>query len=136
MDSLNSAQIQNTSLIHLKERNIEGLKRISNFGSTRSEEKIEKVARDFESVFINKLFQSMRKAIPKSNLLKSSSLDMYQQMIDQEMANEMSKRKGMGIGEMVYNDLSRLNKLLHGETIQSDTTQIPLNQNAGINTGE
>ena len=136
MDSLNSAQIQNTSLIHLKERNIEGLKRISNFGSTRSEEKIEKVARDFESVFINKLFQSMRKAIPKSNLLKSSSLDMYQQMIDQEMANEMSKRKGMGIGEMVYNDLSRLNKLLHGETIQSETTQIPLNQNAGINTGE
>ena len=86
-----------------------------------------KGARDFESVFINKLFESMRKAIPKSDLLQSSSMDMYQTMMDQEMAKELSKRKGLGMGEMVYNDLSRMNKILKGEAINS-YSQTPLSQ--------
>ena len=88
---------------------------------------MEKVARDFESVFINKLFESMRKGIPKSGLLESHSMDMYQSMMDQEMAKELSKRKGLGMGEMVYNDLSRMNKILKGEAINS-YSQTPLSQ--------
>jgi Rod binding domain-containing protein len=136
MDSKNSPELQNPLISQLTEKNIEGLRRNSNFGSTKSEEKMEKVARDFESVFINKLFESMRKAIPKSDLLNSSSLEMFQQMMDQEMAKEMSKRKGMGMGEMVYNDLSRMNKLLRGETIRPGTSQTPMNQNAGVKQGD
>ena len=31
----------------------------------------------------------------------------------------MAKNKGMGMGEMVYKDLSKTNRLLRGETIQS-----------------
>ena len=127
MDSIKSAQIQNSLFNQLSERNLEGLKRQSDFGKERSEKEMEKVARDFESVFINKLFESMRKGIPKSGLLESHSMDMYQSMMDQEMAKELSKRKGLGMGEMVYNDLSRMNKILKGEAINS-YSQTPLSQ--------
>ncbi|MBT3922434.1 MAG: hypothetical protein HOF21_07635 [Nitrospina sp.] len=133
MDSIKSAQIQNSLFNQLSERNLEGLKRQSDFGKERSEKEMEKVARDFESVFINKLFESMRKGIPKSGLLESHSMDMYQSMMDQEMAKELSKQKGLGMGEMVYNDLSRKNKILKGESI---STQIPMSQKSKIELGE
>ncbi len=125
MDAINSAQIQNTLFNQLTDKNLERLRASSEFGKDASKNEMEKVARDFESVFINKLFESMRKAIPKSDLFDSSAMDMYQSMMDQEMAKELSKQKGMGMGEMVYNDLSRMNKLLRGATFPTPSPQIP-----------
>ncbi|MEC7641135.1 MAG: rod-binding protein [Nitrospinota bacterium] len=136
MDAIKSAQIQNTLFNQLTDKNLQRLRGQSEFGKGASQKEMEKVARDFESVFINKLFESMRKAIPKSDLLDSSAMDMYQTMMDQEMAKEMSKQKGMGMGEMVYNDLSRMNKLLRGETFPTHLPQIPLTQNSGNELGE
>jgi len=136
MDSIKSAQIQNTLFDQLTNKNLERLRRNSEFGKGASQKEMEKVARDFESVFINKLFESMRKGIPKSGLLDSSAMDMYQSMMDQEMAKELSKQKGMGMGEMVYNDLNRMNKLLRGENFPTSLAKIPLTQNTGIKLGE
>jgi|TARA_B100001146_G_scaffold221125_1_gene230975 flagellar protein FlgJ len=136
MDAIKSAQIQNTLFNQLTDKNLQRLRGQSEFGKGASQKEMEKVARDFESVFINKLFESMRKAIPKSDLLDSSAMDMYQTMMDQEMAKEMSKQKGMGMGEMVYNDLSRMNKLLRGETFPTHLPQIPLTEKSGNELGE
>ena len=136
MDAIKSAQIQNTLFNQLTDKNLQRLRGQSEFGKGASQKEMEKVARDFESVFINKLFESMRKAIPKSDLLDSSAMVMYQTMMDQEMAKEMSKQKGMGMGEMVYNDLSRMNKLLRGETFSTHLPQIPLTEKSGNELGE
>jgi Rod binding domain-containing protein len=136
MDAIKSAQIQNTLFNQLTDKNLQRLRGQSEFGKGASQKEMEKVARDFESVFINKLFESMRKAIPKSDLLDSSAMVMYQTMMDQEMAKEMSKQKGMGMGEMVYNDLSRMNKLLRGETFPTHLPQIPLTEKSGNELGE
>ena len=136
MDSIKSAQIQNTLFNQLTDKNLQRLRGQSEFGKGASQKEMEKVARDFESIFINKLFESMRKAIPKSDLLDSSAMDMYQTMLDQEMAKELSTQKGMGIGEMVYNDLSRMNKLHRGGTFPTHLSQIPLTQNSGNELGE
>ena len=136
MDAIKSAQIQNTLFNQLTDKNLQRLRGQSEFGKGASQKEMEKVARDFESIFINKLFESMRKAIPKSDLLDSSAMDMYQTMLDQEMAKELSKRKGMGMGEMVYNDLSRMNKLLRGETFPTHLPQIPLTEKRGNELGE
>ena len=136
MDSIKSAQIQNTLFDQLTNKNLERLRSGSEFGKGASQKKMEKVARDFEAVFINKLFESMRKAIPKSDLLDSSAMNMYQTMMDQEMAKDLSKQKGMGMGEMVYNDLSRMNKLLRGGTFPTPLPQIPPTQKPGNELGE
>ena len=128
MDLIKSTQTQNTLFNQLTEKNLERMRGQSKFGQVDSEKEMEKVARDFESVFVNKLLESMRKAIPKSGLLDSSALDMYQSMMDQEMAKNMSERKGMGLGEMVYKDLSRLDKVFRGESISSPSIKMPIIQ--------
>ena len=128
MDLIKSTQTQNTLFNQLTEKNLERMRGQSKFGQVDSEKEMEKVARDFESVFVNKLLESMRKAIPKSGLLDSSALDMYQSMMDQEMAKNMSERKGMGLGEMVYKDLSRLDKVFRGESISSSLIKMPTAQ--------
>ena len=128
MDHIKSTQTQNTLFNQLTEKNLELMRGQSKFGQVDSEKEMEKVARDFESVFVNKLLESMRKAIPKSGLLDSSALDMYQSMMDQEMAKNMSERKGMGLGEMVYKDLSRLDKVFRGESISSSSIKMPIIQ--------
>ena len=40
----------------------------------------------------------------------------------------MSERKGMGLGEMVYKDLSRLDKVFRGESISSSSIKMPTAQ--------
>ena len=40
-------------------------------------------------------------------LLGGFSTDMYQSMMDQEIANEMSKQKGLGLADMIYRQLLR-----------------------------
>lgn len=136
MDSIKSAQIQNILFNQLTEKNLERMRGQSKFGKVGSDKDMEKVARDFESVFVNKLFETMRKAIPKSDLLNSSAIEMYQSLMDQEMAKKMSERKGMGLGEMVYKDLSKMNKVLRGASIPSSSSQIPMAQKTGNKLGE
>ena len=136
MDLIKRSENQNILFSQLTEKNLEGMRNQSKFGQIDSEKDMEKVARDFESVFVNKLLESMRKAVPKSGLLDSSALDMYQSMMDQEMAKNMSERKGMGLGEMVYKDLSRLDKVFRGESISSSALKMPTVQKTGITLGE
>ena len=128
MDLIKRSENQNILFSQLTEKNLEGMRNQSKFGQIDSEKDMEKVARDFESVFVNKLLESMRKSVPKSGLLDSSALDMYQSMMDQEMAKNMSERKGMGLGEMVYKDLSRLDKVFRGESISSSSIKMPIIQ--------
>jgi flagellar protein FlgJ len=133
MDLINRAEIQNNLFSQLTEKNLERMRNQSKFGQIDSEKDMEKVARDFESVFVNKLFQSMRKGVPKSGLLDSSAMKMYQSMMDQEMAKLMSKGKGMGIGEMVYKDLSQLDKVSEEE---KPSSKIPIAKNIRTTLGE
>ena len=95
---------------------------VENFGNVNSEKKIEKVSREFESIFLHKPLSSMRKTVPKSGLLDSFATDMYKSMMDEEIAKEMSKNKGMGMGEMIYNDLSNINRVSRGQALQSPYT--------------
>jgi len=133
MDLINRAEIQNNLFSQLTDKNLERMRNQSKFGQIDSEKDMEKVARDFESVFVNKLFESMRKGVPKSGLLDSSAMKMYQSLMDQEMAKLMSEHKGMGIGEMVYKDLSRLDKVSESE---KPSSKIPMEKNIRATLGE
>ena len=134
MDLIKTVEIPNTLFSQLTDKNLERMRSPSKFGQVGSEKEMEKVARDFESVFVNKLFESMRKGVPKSGLLDSSAMKMYQSLMDQEMAKLMSVRKGMGIGEMVYKDLSQIDKVSKGENLSS--SKIPMAPNTRNTLGE
>ena len=57
MDLINRAEIQNNLFSQLTEKNLDRMRNQSKFGQIDSEKDMEKVARDFESVFVNKLFE-------------------------------------------------------------------------------
>ena len=122
MASLPPVQIEKNLFLQMSEKNLERLRNPSSFGNINSEKEIEKVSRDFESIFLHKLLTSMRKTVPKSGLLDSFAKDMFRSMMDEEISKEMSKNKGMGMGEMIYNDLSNINRVSRGQVLQSTYT--------------
>ena len=124
MGPIQPVQIEKNIFSKMTEKNLERLRNESSFGKLGSEKGIEKVSRDFESVFLHKLLTAMRKTVPKSGLLDSFASDMYQSMMDEEIAKEMSTKKGMGMGEMIYNELSNINRVRRGQSIQSTYTQL------------
>ena len=124
MGPIQPVQIEKNIFSKMTEKNLERLRNESSFGKLGSEKGIEKVSRDFESVFLHKLLTARRKTVPKSGLLDSFASDMYQSMMDEEIAKEMSTKKGMGMGEMIYNELSNINRVRRGQSIQSTYTEL------------
>ncbi len=66
------------------------------------------VARKFEGILIHQMLKAMRKTVQKSELLNSFSLQQYESMMDEEIANEMAKHKGIGLADSLFYQLSRL----------------------------
>ncbi len=68
--------------------------------------KLKKACQDFESLFINFIFKSMRKTVPESDLIKKGSGEkMYRDMLDVEVSSELSKGKGFGLSDSLYRQL-------------------------------
>jgi peptidoglycan hydrolase FlgJ len=68
------------------------------------------VAKKFEAILILQMLKAMRKTVHKSDLLNSFSLQQYESMMDEEIASEMVKRKGIGLADSLFYQLSRLEK--------------------------
>ena len=63
---------------------------------------------NFESIFINSLFQEMRKSIPDDGyLVHDLGMDIFQEMLDMEIAAEMSQKGGLGLGLLLYEQLEK-----------------------------
>ena len=66
---------------------------------------LKKACQDFESIFISKLWQQMRSTVPKEGYLHSRQEEAYVSMFDQEFAVKMSQAGGIGLGDMLFNQL-------------------------------
>jgi len=72
---------------------------------------LEKACRDFESLFVNYMMKQMRETIPKDGLFGNSQAEqIYNSMLDQEVAKTISKQRGMGLAALMYNQMSGLNE--------------------------
>lgn len=78
------------------------------------------VAQKFEGILIHQMLKAMRKTVQKSDLLNSFSLQQYESMMDEEIANEMAKHKGIGLADSIFNQLSRLEKSSNPSAIASN----------------
>ena len=105
-------QMEQNRLIHLKGR--------AELGTNQTDEELMSVSRQFESIFIHQLLKSMRSTVQKSGLFDSHATRMYESMHDQELANLMSEKRSIGLADIVYTDLVRLEKKIDKEK-QEDT---------------
>lgn len=71
------------------------------------EKKLREACQGFESIFIQKMWEQMRAAVPKSGLLKGREEQFWQGMFDQELSKKMSSAGGIGLADMMYDQLSR-----------------------------
>lgn len=68
---------------------------------------VREAARQFESVFTRMLLSSMRSASPGDPLFDSHESGFYRDMFDDQIAVEMSRGKGLGLAEMLVEQLIR-----------------------------
>jgi len=66
---------------------------------------LKQVAQQFEMVFLNMMMKSMRDATPQDGMMDSEQTKLFTGMLDQQLAQEMSKR-GVGLADVMVRQLS------------------------------
>jgi flagellar protein FlgJ len=84
--------------------NLAGLKQAA---ANESPQALREAARQFESLFTSMVLKSMRAASFKDPIFGSDQQDLYQEMYDDQVAAEMSKGKGLGLADMLVQQLRR-----------------------------
>lgn len=70
---------------------------------------LKKACQDFEAIFIQSMFKSMRKTVPEGGLFeKDHATEMYQDMMDQEIASRISRRQSLGLADQMYRQMEKL----------------------------
>lgn len=67
---------------------------------------LREVARQFESIFTKMMLTSMRQASLGDPLFGSDQADMYQGMMDDQLAVQLSQGRGLGLADMLIRQLS------------------------------
>lgn len=91
---------------------------------------LKKACQDFESVFTYELLKSMRKTIDKCDLFHGGEAEeIYESLLDQELAKSMSGFGSNSLSELLYRQLSRIDSPYNaGENVYSQTA--PFSQSA------
>ncbi len=84
--------------------NLATLKRAAANGNPQA---LRAAARQFESLFVSMVLKSMQQASFKDPLFGSDQGDLYQEMYDDQLAAEMSQGKGLGLADMLVQQLRR-----------------------------
>ena len=75
---------------------------------TNQAAKLRQTAKDFEAVFLFQMLKQMRSSVQKEDLFHGGmGEDMFTEMMDEELSKKMAGREGVGIAEMLYEQLSR-----------------------------
>ena len=81
---------------------------------------LQQTCQEFESYFLAYLLKSMRKTVPKSDLLGGGLADeIYHSMLDEKLAENIAHAGGVGIGRLLYQQLSGSTFQFHTGSIKS-----------------
>ena len=84
--------IESARINSIEKRNYKGM----------NEKKIKETSQEFESLFIEQLFKSMRSTVPKDEWLNGGlKQDIFEDMLYGEYSKLISKSGGIGLGDMV-----------------------------------
>ncbi len=92
--------------LQLKQNQVTSLNK-SNISPAEKEKKLREACEGFESIFIQKMWQQMRATLPQENPLVGREEKFWQSMYDQELSKEMASSGGVGLADMMYNQLSK-----------------------------
>jgi len=78
----------------------------SRSGREKDVAKIKQLSRDFESVFLEQMFRTMRSSVQKSGLVDGGNAEeIYTSMLDSEYAKQMANQGNSGLSQMIERQL-------------------------------
>jgi flagellar protein FlgJ len=95
------------------------LARLRRASSKAPDKSLVTVARQFEALFTQMIFKSMRNAQLASGLFDNNQTKMYQDILDKQLSANLSTRGGLGIADLLVQQLS-------------DSRRIPLQDSGAI----
>lgn len=79
--------------------------------ANKGDVKLRKACQGFEAMLVQQMLSAMRQTVEKSDVFGSREKeDVFQGMLDQQMADEMARTGSMGIADMLYAQLSKINE--------------------------
>ncbi|MBR2214783.1 MAG: rod-binding protein [Selenomonadaceae bacterium] len=68
--------------------------------------KLQEACQGFETMFLQMMYRQMRSTVPENDLFgKSHALKIFEEMRDDELMKSMAAGGGIGLGNMLYNQL-------------------------------
>jgi peptidoglycan hydrolase FlgJ len=98
-----------TDIGMLKWRNLQTTERVAAKPQT-DRGKLQEACQDFEAIFVKQMLDAMRDTVNKTSLFgRNMAEDIFEDMLYDEYAKEMSKNTKLGISEMMFKQLSQNN---------------------------
>jgi len=95
--------------------------------------KLKKACEDFEAIMVTYLFKSMRQTSLKADTEEfGSSKDLYEGMMDETLATQLSHQRGLGLARLLYEQLApametkEVKNSLNGSKDSSSSTLEPM----------
>jgi len=99
---------QNSILPQMEQSRLSQLSDLASPGTSKTNKQLKSLSKQFESIFVHQLLKSMRSTVQKTGLFDSHATNMYESLHDEEIAKLMTEQKGIGLAEIIYRDLARL----------------------------
>ncbi len=81
------------------------LSQLRNQANTKPDQAIEKVAQQFESVFVQMMLKAMRDTVPEGGLLGDEATKTFEQMLDSQLSVTLSESGGIGLASVIARQL-------------------------------
>ncbi|EGB13273.1 Flagellar protein FlgJ-like protein [Pseudodesulfovibrio mercurii] len=117
MDPRLAANVAEADDLERFKSRMEGLKK--DFSDKRPDKltRLREACQNFEAVFIGKLWDQMRQTVPKEGYLHSKQEESYMGMFNRDFSEKMAQSGGIGLADMIYDQLSRKLKEASQETL-------------------
>lgn len=134
---LAARQADTSDMVRFK-RQMDALKeRLAGPDAKDQRKQLHQACEKFEAVFISKLWQEMRKTVPREGYLHAKQEEQYLSMFDKDFAEKMASSGGLGLADLIYDQLSEKLKNTSRDTLSGGVEIKPLHQDPiALNAGK
>jgi flagellar protein FlgJ len=86
-----------------------GLANLQRNAKSNDAQSIKLAAQQFEALFLQMVLKSMRDATPREGLFDSDQSKMYESLLDQQLAQVMASKRGIGLADIIERQMTRAN---------------------------
>lgn len=97
MTTINSTHVYN---------DLSSLQQLKAQSADKPQEALQEAAKQFESLFVTMMVKAMRDTLPKDGMFASSNMESYQEMFDQQLALDLSRKGGLGMADLIARQMS------------------------------